>query len=95
MSGSNNTEKYIIFTGDYVGDDLIMWREGSAGYTSNLGAAGRYTLEEATSILSSAKTNTFICPESEVMNSVCTVVRNLSKVTHFSKPTKHKPKIKI
>lgn len=40
---------YIQDARSYVGNSVLFWRPGGAGYTTNLDEAGLYTLEEASS----------------------------------------------
>lgn len=46
--------KYYIRTRGFVGNGLIWWRPGSAGYTSDIEQAGKYTYDEAYSICKSS-----------------------------------------
>lgn len=43
-------ELYYIRTRGYIGNGLVWWRPNSAGYTSDLKQAGKYTYEKAYSI---------------------------------------------
>lgn len=43
--------KYLIMTGEFVGNDNLFWKKNSRGYTDTFDDAGRYTKEEAESII--------------------------------------------
>lgn len=54
--------KFYIWNGQYVGNGMMWWREGSAGYTGNLAEAGRYSQSDAESICkSNHKQTAFPC----------------------------------
>jgi hypothetical protein len=38
---------YVQYTGDHVGNDVLWWREGGCGYTTDLREAGVYTKDDA------------------------------------------------
>lgn len=38
---------YVLWTGGYVDNGLLLWRKEHRGYTSNLNDAHRFTKEEA------------------------------------------------
>ncbi len=39
--------KYLMWAGQYVGNSLLFWREGKAGYTTDIDKAHQFELEEA------------------------------------------------
>jgi hypothetical protein len=42
------TQKYYLQDSrQYVGNDMLFWRKGRSGYTTNLDEAHEFTLEEA------------------------------------------------
>lgn len=43
-------ESYLVWTKNYVGNSLIFWRQGRAGYTTDMDKAHRFTYEEAKKI---------------------------------------------
>lgn len=43
-------QKYLMWAGQYVGNSLIFWREGKAGYTTNIDKAHRFDYQEALKI---------------------------------------------
>jgi hypothetical protein len=42
-----NIEEFYVIQNGWVGDFMIFWREGRAGYTSNFEKTHKFTLEEA------------------------------------------------
>jgi hypothetical protein len=42
--------EYLLWNGQYVGNSLLFWREGKAGYTTDISKAHRFTFEEASKI---------------------------------------------
>ena len=70
---------YVIFTKEYVGNDRLMWRANSKGYTSNFEEAGRYTETEALGIVNSTH-GTFAIDASEVGQHTVRVVQNTAKI---------------
>lgn len=43
-------ETYLVWTKEYVGNSLLFWREGKAGYTTDIDKAHRFTYKEALKI---------------------------------------------
>jgi len=43
----SNQEYYYLWNGGYVGNAMLWWRKGGAGYTTNLDEAHKFTKEEA------------------------------------------------
>ena len=65
----NGTTKRPVYTGMYyiqhvgfAGDDILFWKPEQCGYTVNLDAAGRYTKEEAESIVQMRPGHDFMFP---------------------------------
>jgi hypothetical protein len=46
--------KYLIWNRQYVGNCLLFWREGKAGYTTNIDLAHKFTYEEAVRTVASS-----------------------------------------
>lgn len=61
-------EMYYIRTRGYIGNGLIWWRPNSAGYTSDLRQAGKYTHDKAMSICRSSHGDNLAYKCSTVMN---------------------------
>lgn len=40
-------ETYLVWNGQYVGNSLLFWREGKAGYTTDIAKAHHFSYEEA------------------------------------------------
>lgn len=39
--------KYLMWSGNYVGDSMLFWREGKSGYTTDIDKAHKFDLEDA------------------------------------------------
>lgn len=40
-------QKYLMWSGRYVGNSLLFWREGKTGYTTDIDKAHRFNSDEA------------------------------------------------
>tara|TARA_R110002020_G_scaffold475112_1_gene708598 strand:+ start:1027 stop:1362 length:336 start_codon:yes stop_codon:yes gene_type:complete len=45
-----STDKYYLWSGSYVGNSLLFWRQGKAGYTTDLDKAHQFYFDEALEI---------------------------------------------
>jgi hypothetical protein len=54
--------KYFMWSGDYVGNSLLFWRQGQAGYTTDLDKAHQFEYEEALKIQSGSNKNHKMIP---------------------------------
>ena len=64
---------YLILEGG-VGDDLLWWKPGGYGYTTNVDAAGRFNRAAALTIISNRDRQDFAIPEEEVLRTRLKVV---------------------
>lgn len=44
--------KYLMWSGNYVGNSLLFWRQGKAGYTTDIDKAHQFDFDEAQRIQS-------------------------------------------
>lgn len=51
---SDNAESSYYIQNGFDGNAMVWWREGGRGYTTNLKEAGKYSEEEAQSIIERA-----------------------------------------
>lgn len=56
----NPEPKYLMWTGNYVGNSLLFWRKEHAGYTTDIAKSHHFSLEEAQKIIRQAKTQSMI-----------------------------------
>jgi len=50
----NEQGMYLIWNRTYVGNSLVFWREGKAGYTTDIDKAHKFTHEQALSTIGSS-----------------------------------------
>ena len=55
-------DKYLMWTGDYVGNSLLFWRQGKAGYTTDIEKAHQFDFDEAIKIQSNTHGNHQMIP---------------------------------
>lgn len=47
-------KKYLVWSRAYVGNSLVFWREGKAGYTTDIDKAHKFTYEKAIETIGSS-----------------------------------------
>lgn len=64
-------ETYLVWSGQYVGNSLLFWRDGKSGYTTDLGKAHHFSYEEALQIQQGSDNDHKLIPYSH-LNKIAT-----------------------